>query len=265
MQPAHPDRFVALLGTKGGPAIYPGGPLPTASLLRLGGETIVVDCGAGVAAGIARQGVDLKSITMIFITHLHSDHYLDFGPLMHTAWASGLARPVDVFSPPGLADYWRHFLAAMEFDIALRRADEGRPSLADLVRMAPIDPGQPIRRGKVAVKALLNIHPPIAESYALRFEAEGQTVVFSGDTAYFPPLAEFARGADLLVHEAIEPGGIDRLVARVGNADGRLRRHLHASHTPVEDVGRIAAAAGVGALALHHLVPSGDPLVTPAV
>ena len=80
----------------------------------------------------------------------------------------------------------------------------------------------------------------------LVMEAEGKAVVFSGDTAYFPPLAEFARGADLLVHEAIEPGGIDRLVARVGNADGRLRRHLHASHTPVEDVGRIAAAAGVG-------------------
>ena len=105
----------------------------------------------------------------------------------------------------------------------------------------------------------------MGEPRTLRFEAEGKAVVFSGDTAYFPPLAEFARGADLLVHEAIEPGGIDRLVARVGNADGRLRRHLHASHTPVEDVGRIAAAAGVGALALHHFVPSGDSVVTPAV
>ncbi|MBM3519404.1 MAG: MBL fold metallo-hydrolase [Alphaproteobacteria bacterium] len=263
MQPAESDRFVALLGTKGGPAIYPGGPLPTASLLRFGGETIIVDCGAGVATGIARQGIDLKSITMVFVTHLHSDHCLDFGPLMHTAWASGLSHPVDVFGPAGLADYWRHFLAAMEYDIALRRADEGRPSLADLVRLSVIDARQTIRHRGVTVKALRNLHPPIEESYALRFEADGLAVVFSGDTAYFPPLAEFARGADLLIHEAMEPGGIERLVARVGNADGRLRRHLYASHTPVEDVGRIAKAAGVGALALNHLVPSADPLVTP--
>ena len=35
--------------------------------------------------------------------------------------------------------------------------------------------------------------------------------------------------------------------------------HLTRSHTSAADAARIAAAAGVGALALHHLIPSDDP------
>lgn len=77
------------------------------------------------------------------------------------------------------------------------------------------------------------------------------SVVFSADTIYFPPLAEFARGADILVHGAIYGPGVDRLVARVGNG-ARLKEHLLASHTLAEAVGRIAASGGVGLLALIH-------------
>jgi ribonuclease BN (tRNA processing enzyme) len=54
---------------------------------------------------------------------------------------------------------------------------------------------------------------------------------------------------------------VDRLVARVGNG-ARLKQHLLDSHTLAEDVGRIAAEAGIALLALNHLVPADDPLVT---
>ena len=50
-------------------------------------------------------------------------------------------------------------------------------------------------------------------------------------------------------------------MARVGNG-ARLKQHLLDSHTLAEDVGRIATEAGVGLLALNHLVPADDPLVT---
>ena len=85
-------------------------------------------------------------------------------------------------------------------------------------------------------------------------------VVFSADTTYFPPLADFARGAGLLVHEAMLPAGVDSLVARTGNG-ARLREHLFASHSTAEDAGRIAAAAGVERLVLNHLIPADDRLV----
>ena len=82
----------------------------------------------------------------------------------------------------------------------------------------------------MSVTALRVDHPPVTECYALRFEHGGRSVVFSADTAYFPPLAGFAEGADILVHEAMLEEGVDRLVARTGNG-ARLKQHLLASHT----------------------------------
>ncbi|MCA3347572.1 MAG: MBL fold metallo-hydrolase [Roseomonas sp.] len=114
---------------------------------------------------------------------------------------------------------------------------------------------------RMKLTALRVPHPPVIDCFALRFDHGAGSVVFSADTTYFPPLAAFARGADILVHEAIYEPGVDRLVARVGNG-ARLKQHLLASHTLAEDVGRIATEAGVGLLALHHLVPADDPLVT---
>jgi ribonuclease BN (tRNA processing enzyme) len=85
--------------------------------------------------------------------------------------------------------------------------------------------------------------------------------VISGDTAYCPELIELARDADVLVHEALYPPAIEALVARVPNAR-RLLSHLRASHTTIEDAGRVAAAAGVRTLVLSHLIPADDPEVT---
>lgn len=127
-----PDRLV-LLGSKGGPALRPGGPWPSSSLLQIGGRSIVVDCGLGVTRGLVDAGIGLKALDLIFITHLHSDHVLELGPLIHTAWTAGLATPVGVFGPPGTGHYWRRFCQAMEFDIEIRIVDEGRPDIRGLV------------------------------------------------------------------------------------------------------------------------------------
>ncbi|MCC0028839.1 MAG: MBL fold metallo-hydrolase [Brucellaceae bacterium] len=237
--------------------------MPTSSLLRLNGRSIVVDCGLGVARGLADQGIALQTLDLIFVSHLHSDHYLELGPLLHTAWTAGLKTPVTVCGPEGLERYWQHFIESMRFDIDLRIADEGRPDLRALVSFRALAEGTVYADETLSVEALRNDHPPIEESYALSFEGGGKHVVFSGDTAYLPALADFARGADLLVHEAMLGEAVDALVARVGNGDERLKIHLHRSHTLAEDAGRIAAKAGVKALALHHLVPSDDPAFGP--
>ena len=85
--------------------------------------------------------------------------------------------------------------------------------------------------------------------------------MISGDTAYAPELAEFAKGADVLVHEVMYLPGIETLVKRLPNA-ARLREHLLASHTVPEDVGKIAASAEVKTLVLTHFVPGDDPSIT---
>ncbi|NCF48479.1 MAG: MBL fold metallo-hydrolase [Bacteroidetes bacterium] len=253
------QSYLALLGTKGGPAIRPGSTMPTSNLLCLGGRRIVVDCGLGVARGLIDQGMELKELSLIFITHLHSDHYLELGPLIHTAWTAGLKHRVRIYGPAGLETYWASFLASMEADISLRIKDEGRPDLQQLVEIHTVDSGRVFDEEGLVVTAMRTEHPPLIDCFAFRFSGAGRDAVMSGDTAYLPPLAEFAAGADLLVHEAMLGAALEALVARVGNIDDRLMTHLIRSHTKAGDAAKIAASAGVGALALNHLIPSDDP------
>ncbi|MDR6818586.1 ribonuclease BN (tRNA processing enzyme) [Neorhizobium sp. 2083] len=252
-----PDRLV-LLGTKGGPAIRPGGPSPTSTLLDLGGRRIVVDCGLGVARGLVEAGMPLRELDLIFITHLHSDHVLELGPLIHTAWTTGLDHPVTVYGPGGTGAVWQGFLASLAYDIATRIADEGRPDLESLVTIHEYGPGLVLETERLSATALRVDHPPVTDCFALKFESGNRAVVFSSDTAYFPPLADFASGSDILVHEAMLPQGVESIVSRTGNG-ARLREHLIASHTFAADAGRIATAAGVRRLALNHLIPADDP------
>ncbi|MFN5997572.1 MAG: MBL fold metallo-hydrolase [Paracoccaceae bacterium] len=256
--------FVTLLGTKGGPAIRTGSPMPTSSLLSLAGQWAVIDCGLGVTKAIVDQGFALKDLSLIFITHLHSDHYLELGPLIHTAWTAGLKTPVRVWGPAGLQRYWQGFLLSMAEDIETRIEDEGRPDLASLVSFHTVAADIPITEGSWNVTAQSSIHPPLTESWSYAFRAGGKHVVFSGDTAFNPALADFARGADLLIHESMLAEGLVALQQRIGNGDDRLMRHWLRSHTLAEDVARTAQSAGVKALALHHLIPSDDPAFGPA-
>lgn len=251
--------YIVLLGTKGGPAIRPGSSMPTSNLFCLNGQPIVVDCGLGVTKGLVDQGIQLKDLSLIFISHLHSDHYLELGPLLHTAWTAGLQKPVTVYGPDGIAAYWDHFLASMKADIDLRIVDEGRPDVRKLVRIHVIDAGDVMTRDGVQVTAMRTAHPPLVDCFAFSFKTAATHVVFSGDTAPLPALEDFARGADLLIHEAMLEEALPALMARVGNGSEKLLQHMQRSHTCAHDAARTATNAGVARLALNHLVPSDDP------
>ena len=249
-----PNRLV-LLGTKGGPSLPLGfGQVPTSHLLVYDNVPYVIDTGYGVSFKLIAAKFPLPLLRYIFITHHHSDHNAEFGLLLNNAWAMGLRTPVDAYGPAGMKELADGFWQAYRFDIETRMADEGRPDLRKLVNIHEYGEGAVLTNERVKVTALRNVHPPITESFALKFEFPGRTVVFSGDTAYFPPLAAFAKGADVLVHETMYGPALEELVRRIGNAD-TLMAHLKASHTLAADVGRIATEAGVKTLVLSHLVP----------
>ncbi|MBE0624820.1 MAG: MBL fold metallo-hydrolase [Burkholderiales bacterium] len=254
-----------LLGTKGGLRVGGEGRANPSNLLLIDGVPYVVDCGYGVSRQLVRAGVALNTLRYVFLTHHHSDHNLEYGPLLYNGWATGLKQQVEVYGPPPLAHITDAFLQSMKFDIDIRMADEGRSDLRELICTHEIDhAGFVCRMGEVTVSCLRVRHPPIENTYAYRFDTKDRSIVFSGDTAYFPELATFAKGADVLVHEVMYRPGLDALVKRVPNAS-TLREHLLASHTLTEDVGRIAQASGVQTLVLSHLVPGDDPTITDAM
>ena len=257
---AQPRTRLILLGTGGGPTPKPDRAAP-AQVIVVDGASYVVDCGNGVARQLVLAGLRLGSIRGVFVTHHHSDHDADYGNLLLLGWASDLATRVDTYGPPPLAAMTRQFLALNDADIRTRIADEGRPPLRDLIVAHELRGGGPVMQdARVRVTAAVVDHPPVVPSLAYRFDCPGRSIVISGDTRPSPALVRLAQGADVLVHEVMHVPSIERLIAAEPNAR-TLRAHLLASHTTVEQVGRVASEAGVRTLVLSHLVPGGRPVV----
>lgn len=250
-----------LLGTGGGPRPHRTRSAP-AQVILVGDAAYVIDCGDGVTRQLVLAGVPLPHLRHIFLTHHHSDHNADYGNLLLLAWASGLETRVDTWGPPPLSDMTRQFFEMNAYDIATRTADEGRVPLVPLVHPHEISEGVLVlEEAHLRVKAVLVDHPPVAPALAYRFDTADRSIVISGDTRPSDRLINLAKGADVLVHEAVYPAAVDRMVASFRNAP-TLKQSILSHHTSVEDAGRVAQAAGVKTLVLSHLVPSEDPLVT---
>jgi len=250
-----------LLGTGGGPRPRTANSA-SAQVILIDGAAYVVDCGDGVARQLAFAGIPLSTLRHVFLTHQHSDHTADYGNLMWLAWTAGLRTRVDTWGPPPLEKMTRLFFEMNAADIGTRIADEGRIPLAPLVHVHELTaPGLVFQDEHVKVTAALVRHPPVVPAFGYRFDAADRSIVISGDTAPSEELIALARGADVLVHDAMFPAGVDRLVAKVPNA-ATLKRSIMSHHTSAEDAGRVAQAAGVKTLVLSHFVPPDDPAIT---
>jgi ribonuclease BN (tRNA processing enzyme) len=250
-----------LLGTGGGPRPRKTN-AASAQVIVVNEAAYVVDCGDGVARQLVLAGIPLPTLRHIFLTHQHSDHNADYGNLILLAWTAGLRTRVDSWGPPPLEEMTRHFMEMNSYDIRIRIEDEGRIPLQPLVHVHELTEGGLILEDdNVQVRATLVDHPPVVPAFGYRFDTHDRSIVISGDTAPSENLIELARGADVLVHGALYPAAIDRLVAGVPNAP-TLKQSILSHHTSAEDAGRVAQAAGVRTLVLSHLVPPEDPEVT---
>jgi ribonuclease BN (tRNA processing enzyme) len=112
----------------------------------------------------------------------------------------------------------------------------------------------------VRVTAAKVDHPPLDLALAYRFDAADRSIVISGDTRESSSLVRLAQGADVLVHEVMLAERVHAMLSVLPNGDS-LARSVIAHHTTAEQVGRVAAAAGVKQLVLSHFVPAEDPTV----
>src|SRR5438067_3155286 len=112
-----------LLGTAGGPRPRKMR-VPSSQVILVNDAAYVFDCGVGVTTQLAGAEVRLNSLRHVFITHHHSDHNAEYGPLLLTAWGAGLRTPVDTWGPPPLARMTDLFLQMNDYDIRTRIEDE---------------------------------------------------------------------------------------------------------------------------------------------
>jgi len=251
---------LVLLGTGGGPV--PGRTRHMTSHVMLSnGAAYVVDCGLGVTGQFARTGIPFSELRSIFITHHHPDHNIEYGPLLVIGWMQGMRHNLRAFGPPPLKQLTEDFLRAYRTTIGFWAEDLKLKPL-EMIDVSEVSAaGLVTQDDTVRVSSIIVEHPPVKPALGYRFDFKDRSIAFSGDTAPLDAVAKMAKGADVLVHEAMYVPAVESYTqSRIAQGEpGTLAdfmAHMKADHTPVEDAGRIAHEAGVKTLVLSHLTPA---------
>ena len=198
------------------------------TLVEAGGERLLFDAGRGSMQRLVQAGFPMNAVTKLFLTHLHSDHVIGVPDLMLSPWAAAPERkvPLEVWGPDGTRDMMRHLEAAFAFDIHVRR-DVDESLSPEGIRMVAhdIQEGKVYEKNGVTVTAFLVSHGLVKPSYGYRVDYGGRSVALSGDTSPSDNLVAFCKGVDVLIHEAIDPDVLRRLIPDKPRVDAIVARH----------------------------------------
>ncbi len=259
------------------------GPLPvrdrakSSLVIQAGGTMYLVDIGPEATENIMTWRLPIETARAVFISHLHSDHIGDLGEFNMQSWVAGRPSPLMVVGPPGVDRLAAGLNEAYGPDHRFRNAHHEHdgirlPIAAGLLKARVVQPprsGTAVvwTDGALTVTAVVVSHEPATPAYGYRFDYTGRSVVVSGDTKKWPPLAEAAKGADVLIHEA-QSAEMNRTMVQGLTAQGRGRmasimNDTLSYHTTPVEAAEIARAAGVKALVLTHLTQAGMPGFSP--
>lgn len=262
-----PDLQVVLCGT--------GSPLPdparasACTAVLAGGHFVLVDSGPGSWEVLDLANLPIGRVDAVLLTHFHSDHIGDLGEATTQSWIAGRSAPLEVFGPPGTARVVAGFAEAYAADVDARIAHHGdawmpRAAAGAVARELPMPEGTaatPVfERDGLRVTMFAVDHEPVRSAVGYRFDFAGRSVVVSGDTRKSASLVAHARGADLLVHEALNRAMVERAAAvarRLGRERmAKLAGDIPGYHTSPVEAAETAREAGVPHLVLTHLVPA---------
>ena len=91
------DFYITILGCSAA--------LPTATrqcssqVVNIDGYNLLIDCGEGTQNQIRRYRIKLQSMSDIFISHLHGDHFFGLPGLLSSMHLCGRTEPVNIYAP----------------------------------------------------------------------------------------------------------------------------------------------------------------------
>jgi ribonuclease BN (tRNA processing enzyme) len=187
-----------------GDAFGSGGRLQTCYHVATSGTRFLIDCGATALIGLNRAGIDTNSISTIFISHLHGDHYPGLvWWLVHAQHVAKRTVPLTVAGPQGIEARFKTAAEALfpgctavqrRYELKFIEFAREVPLQVDGVRVTPFEVS----------------HPSGAPPYALRLEADGKVLSFTGDSEWVESLVPAGKGANLYIMECYQFEGVPR-------------------------------------------------------
>lgn len=206
---------------------YPkAGEASSGYLLHQDGYHLLLDCGSAVLSKL-QNILPPEKLNGVFLSHYHADHVADIGVLQHARLIGGLlGKKMDCLP------IYAHSLNKDEF---------AKLTYKTITKGISIEENETCAIGPFQARFLKTNHP--ADCLAIRLEADGKSLVYTGDTAFKEELVAFAENADVLLCEC----------SFYGEQDGTAAGHM----TSV-DAGKLGQRARVKKLVLTHLPHYGN-------
>lgn len=206
---------------------------PTGLLLQHQGAKVLVDGGSGTLQRLLEAGVDVRDLDAGVYSHRHVDHTGDLVPLLFALRVGPRSRDYPIVAGEG----FEAFLAGLRG--VYQHWIEGSTWTTPVTELPLEGPGQALLPGGILLRTLPANHK--AGALHLRFEAQGRSIVFSGDTGPSEALIELASGCDVLVCECAVPVPVDY------------------GHLCPEEVRHIVQRSRPGRVVLTHLYDEVNP------
>jgi ribonuclease Z len=267
------DLDLLFLGTAGSAPTASRG--ASATLVRRGGDRLLVDCGEGTQRQLLRSDAGLFDVEHVFLTHLHGDHVLGLPGMLKTFTLRDRDVALTVYGPRGtraLFSALRVLIGRLTYGLAVVELEPGEEIARDGYRLVPfaVEHGgtalgyalrEETRPGRFDVETADALGVPdgplrgtlqagetvtlpdgrvVRPDEVLGPARRGRSLVLTGDTAPAATVVEAATGADVLVHEA---------TFLAGERD----RARETSHSTAGEAALVAREAGVELLALTHV------------
>jgi ribonuclease Z len=250
----------------------------TSIAVKRGKEVLLFDCGEGTQRQLQRSSISYMQISKIFITHFHGDHFLGLPGLIQTMQLNDRETPLNIYGPKGMSNllfqllslgYFKpnykiisneisqkNILDFNEYIIKVLKVKHGVPTLAYSIeeRLRPgkfdkpkaLELGIPegplfskLQNGK---SVILDDGRKIDPEMVLGPPRKGRKIVYSGDTKPIDKMVDFAKDADVLIHEATFHSDLNDISSNYG-------------HTTAHEAAEIAKKANVKELFLTHISP----------
>ncbi len=267
------DKENITIVTVGTASPMPGTRAQTGTAVFVNGYFFMFDAGAGVVQNSENFQLPLNQLNGIFLTHYHSDHFIDLPNLINRSWVLGRTNDLIVYGPNGLDSIMQAIDQLLHIENQYRVEHHGADILdiskgkgiSDEFNIVKDNEVIVFRENGIKVTAFKVNHEPIEPAVGYVIEYKDKKVVLSGDTKKNNLLQKMAKDADLLIHEvmlmSLQQDIVTGLTEAAMHRNARILADTQDYHTSPAEVLEIARQANVKILVLNHLAPAPDNIV----